>query len=106
MQRWPAATLAAFLLFGAACGGDDGDAPGAPESVKGIIVNIEGDRLDEIESFRLKSGDDFYEIRIDPERDYDFNLGHLHEHLATSEPVVVELEDRTGELYAVSIEDA
>lgn len=98
--------LAVLVLFGAACGDGDGDASGAPDSVQGIIVNIEGERLDRIESFRLKSGDDLYEIHIDPDRSYSFNLGHLHEHLASSEPVVVELEERRGELFALSIEDA
>jgi hypothetical protein len=106
VQKWSAVLLASLMLLGAACGGDDENDPQAPESVEGIIVNIEGDRLDQIESFRLKRGDDFYEIKVDPDREYGFNLGHLHEHLANSEPVVVELDDRGGELFAVSIEDA
>jgi hypothetical protein len=102
------AGLVLVALAVSACG-SDGDGNGtadAPDRVQGVILHIEAERLDRIESFTLKSGDDTYRILIDADRDYEFNLGHLHEHLASSEPVVVDLEARGDELYAVTIEDA
>lgn len=100
--------VAVVLILGsivAACGDDEPD-PGAPEVVSGVILEIDSEGLGEVNSFKVKDGDDTYTILIDPEREYPFNLGHLHEHLQNAEPVVVELEDRDGSLYAVTIEDA
>lgn len=95
-----AAVVALGLLLGA-CGGS-----GAPDEVTGVIIDVESQGIGQVDSFELKDGDETYEIRIDPERDYEFNLGHLHEHLQASEPVKVELESRDGFLFAVAIEDA
>lgn len=100
--------VAVVLLLGsivAACG-DDEAGPGAPEVVTGVILEIDSEGLGEVNSFKVKDGDDTYTIRIDPEREYSFNLGHLHEHLQNVEPVVVELETRDGFLFAITIEDA
>jgi hypothetical protein len=38
--------------------------------------------------------------------DYGFDLGHLHEHRASGDPVRCLLEEREGKLYALRIDDA
>lgn len=95
----------AFLVLLGACG-DSGPGSGAPEEVTGVIVDIESEGIGEVTSFELKDGDELYTIRIDPEVEYNFDLGHLHEHLQGSEPVRVDLESRDGFLFATTIEDA
>jgi hypothetical protein len=98
--------LAALLLLGACAEPtiNDGPAP-PPDQVTGLITQIEfeGDRLT---NFVIEARGATYDILIDPERDYGFNLKHLEVHRADELPVLVELESRGGDLYAVSILDA
>lgn len=82
------------------------DSKGPGDEVTGVVVDIESAGLGQVEGFTLKAGDDTFEILIDPDVDYGFNLDHLHEHRASADPVKVELDDRSGDLYALSIEDA
>lgn len=99
-----AAAMAGVLLVGSAgCRSD----PEAPTEATGLIVSIEPQQgQGEVESFEVEDGDRTLEIRIDPGRDYGFDLGHLYVHELESLPVIVELEERQGALYAVTIEDA
>jgi hypothetical protein len=78
----------------------------APQEVTGVIVDIDSAGLGEVRSFELKSGDETFEILIDPQVDYGFNLGHLNEHLAGGQPVRVQIEERDGKLFARRIDDA
>lgn len=96
------------VLSFVACGGDEPpttSAAEAPESVTGVIVDIESAAINDVESFTLKDGDAVYEILIDTEVDYGFPLGHLQEHVQTAAPVEVDLEERDDKLYALSIVD-
>lgn len=95
--------LVMALLFGlllSAC--DDGPA----STLEGVIVHIDSTAIDDINSFTLKDGDETFEIYIDDDIDYGFPLGHLQEHVQTSEPMRIETEERGGKLYALSITDA
>jgi hypothetical protein len=74
----------------------------APERVTGLIEEIERGRAGEITDFTVRG----YEIRIDPRRDYGFDLEHLVEHRVQRDPVRVTLDQRDGGLYAVEILDA
>jgi hypothetical protein len=56
--------------------------------------------------FEVETAGDTYEILIDPELDYGFNLRHLDVHREQELPVIVDVEVRGGELYAASILDA
>lgn len=96
--------LVVLVAVGGCGGSDDGSSP--PDSVTGIITEIESEGLNEVSSFKLKDGDDIYEIRIDEDADYAFPLGHLEEHRIGALPVRVELDERNGSLYAQTIEDA
>lgn len=104
------AALSCLLVGLVACGGDESEAPSsgsdAPSAVTGVVIEVSSAGLGRVESLVVKDGDDIYEILIDPEVDYGFNLDHLHEHRATGDPVRVQLEERDGELYAHSIVDA
>ena len=108
-MRWLAVALA---IAGAlsACGSDSGSEaqPGtdAPESITGIVVDIESGGLNEVSRFELKDGDETFTILIDEEVDYGFPLGHLSEHMSGALPVKVDIEERDGDLYAQTIEDA
>lgn len=89
-----------MLLLTAACGG-----AADKETVTGIVTEVESTGLNEVESFELKSGDEVRTILIDDSVDYGFPLGHLEEHRVGALPVEVEIEERDGRLYAVTIVD-
>ncbi|MGI8774924.1 MAG: hypothetical protein ACR2KQ_07930 [Actinomycetota bacterium] len=96
--------IVAAFAFGA-CSAEEGCA-GAGRCT-GVITDISSAGIGQVESFELKAGDETLEILIADDVDYEFDLGHLHEHLATSEPVLVDVEERNdGDIYARSIEDA
>jgi hypothetical protein len=115
MRRLIVLLVAALALLGAACGGDDGEAPAegepvaaedAPDEVTGVLLDVESEGVGEVTSFTLKEGDETYEVFIADDVDYGFALGHLNEHLTTGDPVRVALEVRDGRLFALSIDDA
>jgi hypothetical protein len=93
--------LVGLTLF-SGCGGGRGD---APDELTGLIVALDG-KAGEITSFTLEAGLEEYEIRIAPDVDYGFDLAHLREHQRDALPVRCELEEREGDLYALTIEDA
>lgn len=96
--------IVAFALLASAC---SDDAPvEVPSRVGGVLTDIESEGIGDIKAFTVKDGDTTYEILIDSAVDYRFNLGHLQEHLSGSLPVIVEIEERDGALYAQTIEDA
>lgn len=82
-----------------------GSAAAPPEEVTGAITAVQSEGAD-ISGFTLAAGSASYQIAIEPERDYGFALGHLHEHHATGAPVRVTLRSTWGVLYATSILDA
>lgn len=103
----PVRTLHTFLLIVAlasvACGSD---AEPTPDELTGVILSIDAEALGQVESFELKAGDETYDIYIESGVDFGFPLGHLHEHLQSSDPVRVELNEKDGKLFATEIEDA
>ena len=97
------AAAAGCVLAGCAAGGDDPEPP--PSELTGVITRVEG-QGDEVTAFTLEAGLQRYRVRIDPLRDYGFPLSHLREHERDGQPVRCELDERAGELYALTIEDA
>lgn len=91
------------MAAGCANGGSEEER--APNVVEGVVVDVEAASLGEVQSFTVKDGDETYEVLVDSERDYGFPVSHLSEHIASADPVRVELEQRNGRLYAVTIED-
>lgn len=103
-RRLIASLFTVLLLGGTACS-DTGET-GAPDVVEGVLLDVDSAGIGDIRGFTIKDGDDIYDVVIDPDTDLGFDLGHLQEHLAGSLPVIVELEERDGALFATSIEDA
>jgi hypothetical protein len=93
--------LLSIVAVLAACGGGDDE----PNEVTGLIVEVEG-RGNDVRAFTLESGGKEYRIRVAPDVDYGFQLGHLRTHQASLYPVRCTFERRAGRLYAVEIVDA
>ena len=108
------ATIIGCLAFTACDEGDDAaddqsqvsQQGGAPEELTGPIIDIDSEGLGDVRSFTVKSDEQTYEILIDPQVDYGFPMGHLNEHRLSGAPVRVELLERDGRLFALSILDA
>lgn len=102
-MRW----LTLVLALAAACGGEatPSEDPAPPANVTGLIteVTFQGD---EVVAFVVQAREDTYELLIDPEYDYGFNLVHLEKHREKELPVHVEISLQSGELYAHEILDA
>jgi hypothetical protein len=94
--------LVFMALALAGCGGGGSD--DATEFV-GLIVGVQG-RGNNIRSFTLQTADGDYELRIAPDVDYGFQLGHLRAHESSLFPVRCTTERRRGRLYALEIVDA
>lgn len=104
-------TVAALLmasLFVVACGGDDGKDPQAetPSRLTGVITEVDSSGLTDVESFTLSVEGETYKIFLADDIELGFPPAHLNEHKTTGDPVEVDLEDRSGKLYATSIADA
>ncbi len=112
IHRYAVVLSASVFLLAGGCGDDGSSSDGArgteaPSRVTGLIVSLE-ETGGEISSFvvRDEATEEEYEILIDPEFDYGFNLNHLIEHEEGELPVEVGLESRDGKLYATEILDA
>lgn len=89
-------------LVPAACASE----PEVPSAVTGLITSIERSDAGGITGFTVEAGGRLQDVRIDPRRDYGFDLEHLAEHRAQALPVRVTLQERDGQAYAVEILDA
>ena len=99
--------IATPLMLFAGCGGDDGETGGeAPSEITGVVTAVESSSLTEVESFTVKTDDDTYTVLIDTDTDLGFPPAHLNEHRVSGDPVHVKLDERDGDLYALSVEDA
>ena len=98
--------VACTLLVAGACGGDDAPSDPTPERVTGLVIEIDPPEGGPVERFSVEEDDgDVYELAIDPELDYGFDLNHLYEHLEAEDPVAVLVDASADELIARSIED-
>lgn len=95
------APLAVAAAVGA-CGGEEAE---APAELVGVIVEVH-EAEGRVKSFTLDARGETYTIYIAQDVEYGFDLAHLHEHRATSEPVRCRLEEREERLYALDIVDA
>ena len=80
----------------------------ADRTVHGVIVDIvSGTGFGNVISFSVRENQSNVEIFIDPEVEYeDFPLPHIFAHRAAGDPVIVEVEERAGKLFALTIKDA
>jgi len=101
--------LLLVVVLSASCGSADPAAEPSstppPTQVIGLITGLEYEG-DQLVSMSVESRDDSYDILIDPEFDYGFNLKHLESHRTDELPVAVDIDARDDGLYAVGILDA
>ena len=100
------AVVAGVLLAGCGGGGDTEPAEGAPTDVAGLIV--ETTREDgRVAGFTLETDAGMrYDIAVEDDLAYGFQLEHLEQHRRDRIPVRCLLEERAGKLVALSIVDA
>ncbi len=86
----------------------DPDGPPDNQLVEGVIVAIDGSGLADVRGFTLRRpGGEMVEFRLgELENGDEFPPGHLAEHQATAEPVVVYYRVEGDERFAVRLEDA
>ena len=98
--------VAALLVVLAACGGSEPLTSTDQDRVVGLIVEIEPEEGTTVEGFVVEENDgDSFDIRIDQNLDYGFDLNHLREHMDGDLPVDVDIDQRDDRLIALSIED-
>ena len=101
--RWTSALFgllgAIVLVTGLACQRTDG-----PERVAGVVVAVEARSIARADGLTLRAaGGQDYHFRVDPS--VDWTPGHLREHMALGEPIVVEFTRQPDGLLATRIDD-
>jgi hypothetical protein len=87
------------LLTGLAC-----QRAGGPERVRGVVVGVEARSIARADGLTLRAaGGQEYHFRVDP--GVDWTPGHLREHMALAEPIVVEFTRQSDGLLATRIDD-
>ena len=72
--------------------------------MRGVVVNVESSSIARASGLTVRGPDGReYRFRVDPS--LDWTPGHLREHMALGEPVVVEYRREGDDLLAVRIED-
>ena len=86
----------------------DPDGPPETRFVQGVVVAVDSSSLADVRGFTLRRpGGEIVEFRLgELENGNEFPPGHLAEHQATAEPVVVYYRMEGDEVFAVRIEDA
>ncbi len=86
----------------------DPDGPPVSTSVDGVIVAVDGSGLADIRGFTLRrpGGETLEFVLGELENGDEFPPGHLAEHQATAQPVVVYYRMEGNERFAVRIDDA
>jgi hypothetical protein len=91
--------LALLLLAVVACQG-----PALPERVRGVVVSVEAQSLARADSVTVRAADGReYRFRVHPA--VSWTPGHLREHMALGEPIVVDFTREPDGLVAVRIDD-
>ena len=86
----------------------DPDGPPDTPRVEGVIVAVDGSSLGDIRGFTLRrpGGETLEFLLGELENGAEFPPGHLAEHQARAEPVVVTYRMEGSERFAVRLEDA
>ncbi len=86
----------------------DPDGPPDTTRVEGVVVAVDSSGLAAVSGFTLRRpGGETLEFRLgELENGMDFPPGHLAEHQATAQPVVVYYRVEGNERFAVRLEDA
>ncbi len=91
--------LCALVAFALACQGT-----GGPQQVRGVVVNVEATSIARATGLTVRGPDGRdYHFRVDPS--VDWTPGHLREHMALGQPVVVQYRQEGDDLLAIGIDD-
>ena len=97
LQAWTG--LLALALVGAVC------TSGGPQTVRGVVVAVEAHSIARADTLTLRADDGRdLQFRVAPE--VDWTPGHLREHAALGDPVVVTFVREDDTLVAVRLADA
>jgi hypothetical protein len=105
VRKFVAVAIAVLIAAVAACGGSGGNGDDEATELTGLIVDVQG-RGNDVRSFTLQTPEGEYRLRIAPDVDYGFQLGHLRAHENSLLPVRCTLQRRAGGLYVLEIADA
>ncbi len=95
--------LAALLaLSGLGC---QGQAQTGPQQVRGLVVNVQARSIAETEAITLRT-EDGRELILRVDRAVEMTPGHLREHMALGQPVLVTYQQTPDGLLATRIDDA
>ena len=98
LRMAPAVVATALLLIAAACGG------GGDKQVTGLVLEVVGRGLTEIESIRLRD-DDGRVWEFSTDGPVGTNAAHLRQHQLAGERVSVTYREEGGRLIAVAVGD-
>ena len=104
-MRAIAGVVLVVSLLVTGCTGNTTTPCGGRGRLTGIVLDVESRSLTDVRAFTMRSQGEECEILIDPDRKYGFPLPHLNDHKVAADPVLVEVEERDGELVALSIDD-
>jgi hypothetical protein len=100
--------LAAILLMLLACGGPGGAETSSPVAsageVKGLVVEVVGRNISEIETLRIRTPDEKV-WTFTSEGPLEFSPSHLREHQLFGQVVIVSYKSRGDVLVAIEIGD-
>ncbi len=97
--------LAALLALGVVALGCQGQGPGAPQQVRGLLINVQASSITQTTGLTVRT-DDGRELTFRVDKSVDMTPGHLREHMTLALPVIVSYVQTPGGLLAVRIDDA
>jgi hypothetical protein len=104
-----ASALTALLIT--ACSGPAAAPAQNVQTVQGVLLDVEAPSIDKVNSFTLRT-DDGQELHFVTAPDFNQGVahlmtpGHMRQHMALADPVVVTYREDNGRLVALSATDA
>jgi hypothetical protein len=95
------ALAAAVALWSAGC---QAHAQAVPQQARGLVINVQARSIAETEVITIRT-DDGRELTLRVDRAADMTPGHLREHMALGQPVVVTYQQTPDGLLATRIDD-
>jgi hypothetical protein len=78
--------------------------PARPQQVRGLVIAVEARSIAQAQAMTVRTTDG-RELRLTIAPDFPWTPGHLREHMATAQPVVVDHVAQGPDLVATRIDD-